>query len=393
MANPFSIEPANPLQALMTGVQGYDRGRASAKEAEIGAGREQAMAALQSGQDPSTALARLIGVGDIQGATVLAKLHESQQQNNKVYGNVLYGQGPNGETVLGSHNARGQFVPIPTPGFTPTLPTRNINTGTSIETVPGRGVFEGGQFTAPQRPAAQTQPPLNPNLPNGGRGAIDINSEGIPPSQAARVNGPQPGSAAPIQPTPVQTAPVRRPGSYPIDVEGREAAEARGTARGKAQANYPQIASATGTSLRLIEEAIKHPGRETATGLSSRLDPRNYIAGTNAADFDARGKQLEGRTFLDAFEALRGGGAITEAEGNKATAAHARLQRSQSDEEYLASLKDLRTILQKGLKVARLKAAGRFEDADRELGLSAPDVQVTAPGQSNIDDLVKKYSR
>ena len=373
MANQFSVEPANPLQALMAGVQGYDRGRASAKEAEIGAGRQEAMAALQSGADPSSALARLIGVGDIQGATVLAKLHEAQAAQNGVYGTPIYGQGPGGETQIGTFDKRGSFRQINTGGFTPTLPVKPLDTGTGFVMTPGRAPFVGGQ-------------------PSGPGPQLDINSEGIPPSQAAQVNGPQPGSAAPMQPTPVQTQPIRpTPGFIPKDVQGREAAEARGQAQGKAQANYPQIVSAATTSLRLLDEAIKHPGRETATGLSSRLDPRNYIPGTSAADFDARAKQLEGRVFLDAFEQLRGGGAITEAEGNKATAAHARLMRSQSDDEYLAALKELRGIISKGVKVARMKAAGRSDLADRELGLNIPDVEVTTPGQSSIDDLVKKY--
>lgn len=377
MANPFSIEPASPLQALMMGVQGYDRGRAAAREGEISTGRQEAMSALQSGADPSSALARLIGVGDIQGATVLAKLHEHQQAQNRVYGNVIYGQDDQGRTVLGSHNARGQFVPIPTPGFQPTLQTRTINTGTSIETIPGRGVFEGGQLTAPTRAPVRAGPP-----PGFAPPADDPTME-VHPRTVEAANAPAPAPNAPIQPRPVQTTTVRRPGSYPIDVQGREAAEQRGQIQGRAQANYPQIVSSATTSLRLLDEAISHPGRETATGLSSRLDPRNYIPGTNAVDFDARARQLEGRVFLDAFEQLRGGGAITEAEGNKATAAHARLMRSQSDEAYLAALRELRGIIAKGVRVARLKAAGRFDDADRELGLQIPDVEVTAPQQQS----------
>ena len=381
MANQFSVEPANPLQALMAGVQGYDRGRASAKEAEIGAGRQEAMAALQSGADPSSALARLIGVGDIQGATVLAKLHETQNQQGGVYGTPIYGQGPGGETQIGTFDKRGQFRRVDTGGFTPTLPVKPLDTGTGFVMTPGRAPFVGGQPSGPSR---------GPQL--------DINSEGIPPSQAARVNGQQPGSAAPMQPTPVQTQPIRpTPGFIPKDVQGREAAEARGQAQGKAQANYPQIVSAATTSLKLLDEAISHPGREIATGTSRLFDPRNYELGAavtgnrSAFDFDARAKQLEGRVFLDAFDQLRGGGAITEAEGNKATAAHGRLMRSQSDEEYLAALKELRGIISKGVKVARMKAAGRNDLADRELGLNIPDGEVTTPGQSSIDDLVKKY--
>ena len=366
----------------MTGVQGYDRGRASAKEAEISAGRQEAMAALQSGADPQTALARLIGVGDVQGATVIAKLHESQQGGNKVYGNVLYGQDDQGRTVLGSHNARGQFVPIPTPGFSPTLPSRTINTGTSIETVPGRGVFEGGQLTAQPRPAQpQARPLLNPNLPNGGRGQpqIDINSEGIPPSQAARVNGPQPGSSADIQPTPVQTTPVRRPGSYPIDIQGRERAEAVGQAQGKAQVDLPRVLDNANFMLKYIDELRNHPGRDLATGM---IAGRVGAIGGAQADYIERIDQIKGGTFLEAFNSLRGGGQITEAEGNKATVALARLSRVKDTKSINQALDDLRSVVESGMRRARETAGiggsppaagfnARFE-GEQPIAASAP---------------------
>jgi hypothetical protein len=76
--NPFFIQPANPLQALMTGVAGYDRSAKSAKEAETLAGRQEAMTALQSGGDTRGALARLIGIGDVQGANAIAHYAENE---------------------------------------------------------------------------------------------------------------------------------------------------------------------------------------------------------------------------------------------------------------------------------------------------------------------------
>lgn len=338
--------------------------------------------------DYNAAVDYLLRNNQAETAVKLAPLLTAQQQQNSVYGTPIYGQGPNGETLIGTFDKGGQFRQIQTPNFTPTLPVKQLDTGTGYVPTPGRMPFVGGQAAPGGQPTApRSAPPL------------DINSEGIPPSQAARVNAQQPGSAAPIQPTPVQTQAVRppsTPGFIPKDVQGRGSAEARGQAQGKAQAHYPHVVATAGTSLRLIDDAIKHPGRGTATGLSRRLDPRNYIAGTDASNFAARAEQLEGRVFLDAFDQLRGAGAITEAEGNKATTAHGRLQRSQSDDEYLSALKELRGIIVKGLKVVRLKAQGRFADADRELGLEIPDVTVTAPGATSgpsIDDLVKKYSR
>lgn len=368
--NPFFIQPASPLQALMQGVAGYDRGLAATKEREISAGRQEAMGALQSGQDPSQALARLIGVGDIQGAGVIAKLHESQQQQLGIYGNPIYTQAPDGSVHLGAMGKRGNFVPIGTPpGHRMMLPQTHLNLGDSFMPQPTRGVV--GPAPGGGQPVQQR-----------GQPAIDINSEGIPPSQARRVNEPAQSPAQTVQPT-------QPSGRIPINVRNRESEEALGQAQGKAKAALPGIVSAVSTSSRLIDEAINHPGRATFTGASGVFDPRNYVWGTDAKSYEARHKQLEGRVFLDAFEQLRGGGAITESEGSKATIAHGRLVRSTTDEEYLGALNELKGILQKGLKVARLKAAGRFEEADAELGAEIPSAP--SSGGSNVDAIVKKY--
>jgi hypothetical protein len=145
-------------------------------------------------------------------------------------------------------------------------------------------------------------------------------------------------------------------GKQAKDVAGKASQEVQGEAQGKAVVALPVVLNTAQQSINLVDEMIKHPGRGTATGLSGTLDPRNYLGGTDAKNFQIRAKQIEGRTFLSAFDQLRGAGAITEAEGQKATAATARLDRAQSDDEYLAALNELKTILVKGMEIARQKA-------------------------------------
>lgn len=140
------------------------------------------------------------------------------------------------------------------------------------------------------------------------------------------------------------------------NIEGKEAAEERGKAAGQAQVTLPAVLAKAEQTLAAIDAMISHPGRETATGLSRIFDPRNYFAATDAANFKARLEQLQGKTFLEAYESLKGGGAITEIEGKKAQEAIARLQTSQSDEEFLAALKELRGIVVAGMDRARQKA-------------------------------------
>ena len=104
----------------------------------------------------------------------------------------------------------------------------------------------------------------------------------------------------------------------------------------RARSKAASIASAA-AQIAVIDKALTHPGRETATGVSGSMDPRNYIPGTDARNFQVVLDQINGSAFLQAFETLKGGGQITEVEGNKATAAIARLNRAQSDSEFKSS--------------------------------------------------------
>jgi hypothetical protein len=103
-------------------------------------------------------------------------------------------------------------------------------------------------------------------------------------------------------------------------------------------------------AMHVISKAEKHPGLKTAVGLSGKIDPRNYMAGTDATDFQILLDQMQGQTFLQAFESLKGAGQITEVEGTKATNAIARLNRAQSEKEFRTSLAELKSILEKASK-------------------------------------------
>lgn len=120
--------------------------------------------------------------------------------------------------------------------------------------------------------------------------------------------------------------------------------EAADNKRNAAYDAEDKAATKARTSVALIDQVLRHPGRETGTGLSGALDPRNYIPGTDAKDFEIARKQLEGRAFLEAFESLKGGGQITQIEGEKATAAMGRLSSAQSDAEFESALKELQGI-------------------------------------------------
>lgn len=158
---------------------------------------------------------------------------------------------------------------------------------------------------------------------------------------------------------------VRKANENEIELAGGKA-EARGfgstTGRGVAEARLelPQTIATAEGSLAVLDQAINHPGRKTATGASSRLDPRNYTPGTEAYNFNVLMDQIQGRTFLQAYQSLRGGGQITEIEGKKAEQAIARLNTAQSEEAFLKSLNDLKEVIQTGIERAK-KKAGKTE--------------------------------
>lgn len=111
----------------------------------------------------------------------------------------------------------------------------------------------------------------------------------------------------------------------------------------KAVANAQKATQFADQGIGVIDKLLASPGLGAITGLSSKLP---IFPGTAQAKADALAKQLEGQAFLQAFQSLKGGGAITEKEGEKATAAMARLQRTQSTKDYKDALGELRGILQ-----------------------------------------------
>ena len=105
-------------------------------------------------------------------------------------------------------------------------------------------------------------------------------------------------------------------------------------------------------SLELIDAVRNSPALASVTGmLQGRMPPRNQ----EGTDLLIKIEQLQGQAFMQAFESLKGGGQITEKEGQAATAAIARLDRRQSEEAYRAALDELYYIMDR----ARMRSMGQ----------------------------------
>lgn len=150
-------------------------------------------------------------------------------------------------------------------------------------------------------------------------------------------------------------------GQIPKNVGAVEAEKLTGKAQAEAQNALPEAVSTAEHMLSTIKGVRTHTGRNDwgATGWGAVLPIiGNGIPGSEGRGFVGMVDQLKGQAFLDAFQRLKGGGAITDIEGQKATDAMARLDRAQSKENFDTALNDLEEIVRGGLARAKAKAAG-----------------------------------
>lgn len=162
-------------------------------------------------------------------------------------------------------------------------------------------------------------------------------------------------------------------------------------AKEKAELQVKKMAGLAGSTQRaqdtvnLVERMIgnpakgivEHPGMRDVVGraniLSGAANRYNPLAnndpvtgmpfpieGTDAANFTELFKQTRGKQFLEAFETLKGGGQITEIEGQKATQAISRMSLAQSEEEYIQAAQEFIDIVNRGIQTAQRQAQGDY---------------------------------
>ena len=134
-----------------------------------------------------------------------------------------------------------------------------------------------------------------------------------------------------------------------------EKTEAQTTAkiRANAKATIPAAENVQRRAFELIDNILYGDKFAQVTGLQAwfpTIQP-------SSVDTEEKINQLSGNAFVNAFESLKGGGAISEKEGAAATSALARLKNlKQSDEGYKEALLDFRKELHLLTNVVRQKA-------------------------------------
>ena len=173
------------------------------------------------------------------------------------------------------------------------------------------------------------------------------------------------------------------------DLFGRAASTAAGKAAGTAAQNQPMVQAnfnAVMDSLNAFDSPEVKNEAGYALGLvGSRV---GSIPGLNS-NFLNRREQLQGQAFLQAFEALKGGGAISEVEGEKATIAIARLQRATTEKDFYDALADVKKVFSNAY-AARSKMAAAGANAVPQLG-GGPSSQTGGISESNAAPAVQEF--
>ena len=111
------------------------------------------------------------------------------------------------------------------------------------------------------------------------------------------------------------------------------------------------VVSSFDSAIDTLDTISKHPGKKAAVGFGGAQ--LSMIPGTDAAGFAAQLETFKAQTFLPQVQALKGMGALSDAEGKKLTAAVGALSQSMKQSEF-----DAQTAKIKGDLVAARSRVG-----------------------------------
>jgi hypothetical protein len=167
---------------------------------------------------------------------------------------------------------------------------------------------------------------------------------------------------------PITKQPKLVPRSQAVNAQPYNAAqEAKDIAKVQ---NQQQAGIAAQQVLDQAQSLFSHPGRKAATGLSGWMGAGS-IPATDAKDFAANLATFKAQTFVPMVSALKGMGALSDAEGKKLTESVGALDPNVSEEAFVRNLQAAtRTLYQKA------KAAG--------LNVQEPQFLTNQPAQKSV---------
>lgn len=256
--------------------------------------------------------------------------------------------------------------------FTGGSATQNLPGGPSVGGVSGGGQPPPaqGQDPAPASPQAQGGPPGSGNLARAKYFALQgKDGEGI-----AKIFQEQSNQ---------ETEAARKAAVATSEEQAR--------AQGAAAARLPIVEHAADQLNKEIDEVLDPSRRGALHQVIGPFDNAffNPTLRSSSRDMAGRLDQIQNRTFLQAFESLKGAGAITDREGEKATNALNRLSnRSVDEKDYIAAIKEFRHEVGELVKLAKKKAgAGVVPMGGAAPGISALPQSAPDAATANNDPL------
>ncbi len=357
--NPFYVQPVDPMQALMSGYQGYDRSSAAAKKAEQDAAYQQVGQQIGKGGLDNSALGQLFGLGPDAAhmITAAAALKKAQGEEGHVFGTPIYTEDAQGVPGIGTFDKHGAWKTVQTPpGMTVNPGIKTIDTGTGTQVI-----------------NARSGTPIRGGAPMSGQPMV-------------------PGTAPPASAPPgMAPAPGGQGGYYPKDVEGEARGKEKGKIEGenvatygKARAGYEAVTSNLDRLADKAKELIAHKGLSGITGFQGYFP---NMRGGDSANADALLSSLKAQVGFDALQAMRdasktGGalGSISDAEGKRLESAIVALDTIQDPVQFKMQLGRIISYTQEIKERAKGAFARDYERLQRGQPLEAPAApQNTAP--------------
>lgn len=133
------------------------------------------------------------------------------------------------------------------------------------------------------------------------------------------------------------------------NLQNAERVKQIGDVQGKAQAAAAGDITAADAAMELVGSIRNDPNRWRGTGASAVF---NAVPYTKGYDFQKKVEQAKSGAFLQAIQQLRGMGALSNAEGQTATAAVTRMSTSMTEEGFIEALNDYERVVTKGREQA-----------------------------------------
>jgi len=152
---------------------------------------------------------------------------------------------------------------------------------------------------------------------------------------------------------------------------------------------------------KTLDELITHDGFETSVGMGFGFMSK-FAPATDAAAWQARFKQIEGKKFMTAYRDLKGGGQITEIEGVKATEAESRMKAATSEEEFIDAVDDYKkeidravSIMERraGMSKSEVKEDQLFTEANIIMEQARAAIARGAPRDKVMSKLIKGFKK